>query len=178
MNAVQQNQFDEFFDKFLANHPEGFVYLAKDPATGKWSPLATIPLLRKFTELYVERYNSGAPSESAFGIVLNELIKAGDLRSLPSDETPKIPADVFTFIRDAENGKISTYELRRKYMSDRNFRNYYDQYTGLAQLVTPQPIQLTADEYHRIPSRTAQARYQKDPAFKASVDKLIADGKI
>jgi len=177
MNAVQQNQFDEFFDKFLAKHPEGLLYLAKDTATGKWSPLAVLPLLRKFTELYVQRHNNGVPSESAFGIVLSELLKAGDLRSLPSDETPQIPADILEFIQKAERGEISTYELRRKYMSDRRFRDAYDVWTGLASLATPQPVELTLEQYRSLPASVVRRR-MNEPAFAAAVNKLLAAGQV
>lgn len=40
------------------------------------------------------------------------------------------------------------------------------------------PVGLTAEEYHRIPTSTIKHKYKSDPAFKAQVDKLMAEGKI
>lgn len=37
---------------------------------------------------------------------------------------------------------------------------------------------LTAEEYHAIPASTMKMRYQREPAFKAQVDALIASGKV
>lgn len=40
------------------------------------------------------------------------------------------------------------------------------------------PVGLTAEEYHRIPTATIKHKYKSDAAFKAQVDKLMAEGKI
>ena len=37
---------------------------------------------------------------------------------------------------------------------------------------------LTAEEYHAMPTATVRMRYNREPAFKAQVDALIASGKI
>lgn len=39
-------------------------------------------------------------------------------------------------------------------------------------------VNLTAEEYRRIPAATVVARYRRDRAFKIAVDKLVAEGKI
>jgi hypothetical protein len=36
----------------------------------------------------------------------------------------------------------------------------------------------TAEEYHAIPTRVIQMRYQKEPHFKIAVQKLIDEGQI
>ncbi len=145
----------------------------------KGSVAAALPEIRKIARAYVEKHNAGYASQSVFSIVVDLMLQSGDLSAVKgNDSQSQIPAEIRDFIEKAESGKISTFELRRRYLSDRNFRNSYDQHTGLAAFATPQPIQLTADEYHRIPSRTAQARYQRDPAFKAAVDKLFAAGRV
>lgn len=40
------------------------------------------------------------------------------------------------------------------------------------------PVGLTAEEYHKIPTATIKLKYKTDATFKASVDKLLAEGKI
>jgi hypothetical protein len=38
--------------------------------------------------------------------------------------------------------------------------------------------ELTAEQYHSMPSRQIQIKYRSDPAFKAQVEKLISNGLI
>lgn len=40
------------------------------------------------------------------------------------------------------------------------------------------PVGLTAEDYRKIPASETKTRYRTDPSFKASVDKLISEGKI
>jgi hypothetical protein len=42
----------------------------------------------------------------------------------------------------------------------------------------PKVTALTPAEYHATPSAVLQARYRKDPAYRAQVDELIASGKV
>ena len=44
-------------------------------------------------------------------------------------------------------------------------------------LATPSVV-LTVEEYNKMPAATVRQQYQHNPAFKAAVDKLMADGKI
>jgi hypothetical protein len=41
-----------------------------------------------------------------------------------------------------------------------------------------QAFTLTVEQYRSIPARTIVFKYQRDPAFKAAVDTLVAEGKI
>jgi hypothetical protein len=41
-----------------------------------------------------------------------------------------------------------------------------------------QPLALTAEEYRRTPSATAQQKYRTNPAYRAAVDKLFASGAV
>jgi hypothetical protein len=104
------------------------------------------------------------------------MVESGDLVPV-KDESPQIPTDIIEFIQKAERGEISTYELRRKYMSDRRFRDAYDVWTGLASLAAT-PVTLTVEDYKRIPSAVAQRRYKQDSAFRAAVDALHASGRV
>lgn len=47
---------------------------------------------------------------------------------------------------------------------------------GGAQLAAP--VGLTVEEYRRMPTSQTKLKYQRDPVFKAAVDKLISEGKI
>jgi len=172
VNAQQQNEFDKFWDEWFSENVDKLAFKAKGE-NGRWSVAAVVPTLLRLSEAYVEKHNNGFASRSMFSIVLNLMIESRDL--VPIHESPQIPAEIADFINKAESGRISTYELRRRYMSDKAFRDFYDVHSGIA---TPQPIQLTADEYHRIPSRTAQARYRQEPAFRAAVDGLHASGRV
>jgi len=171
-------QFQNDFEQFVAT---GFYFTAKDDS-GKWTLAEALDLLRGRTVLYVEKHNSGISSLSAFEIVLKSLVAEGQLKPMKLEEEPRfgpqIPADIADFIAKAERGEVSTFELRRRYMSDRTFRDAYDVHTGLASLATPRPIEMTVAEYRSIPARTIQIRYQKNPGFKLAVDKLIQDGLI
>src|SRR5882724_2334503 len=139
LNEIQKEQSEKDLHDFLAQqHPDGLGYKTKDIA-GKWSIADVYLKLLRFGQLYIEKYNSGFSSKSAFSIVLGELVKEGEFVPL-EEERPPIPADILEFIQKAERGEISTYELRRKYMSDRRFRDAYDVWTGLASLATPQPV--------------------------------------
>ena len=169
---IDHENFDECFDQFMDRCPDGLPFTAQD-STGKWSLAATVPLVCAFTKIYVEKYNAGFPSVSAFQIVLDELIKDGQLKPIAIES--QIPDEIAEFIRKAEAGQISTYELKRRYMSDRNFRDAYDQHTGLA---APRSVTLTAAEYRSTPSAVLQKRYKQEPAFRQAVDALHASGQV
>jgi hypothetical protein len=168
---IDHEKFDECFEKFMDGRPEGLPFTAQD-STGKWSLAAVVPLLLKYTELFVLK-SGGHPSVSAFQIILGELIADGQVKPIALE--PQISHEIAEFIRKAEAGQIGTYELKRRYMSDRNFRDAYDQHAGLA--VQPK-VSLSAEEYRRIPVAQAQRRYRQDVGFKAAVDKLFASGQV
>jgi hypothetical protein len=42
----------------------------------------------------------------------------------------------------------------------------------------PKDIPRTAAQYHQLPARIIALRYQREPAFKAAIDALIAQGAI
>jgi hypothetical protein len=175
VNAQQHNEFDKFWDAWFSENVDKLTFKAKD-GNGRWSVAAVVPTLLRLSEAYVEKHNAGNASQSVFHIVLNLMIESGDLVPV-KDESSQIPADILEFIQQAERGEISTYELRRKYLSERSFRNAYDIYTGLAQLATPQPAELTLEQYRSLPVAVVRRR-MAEPAFAAAVNKLIASGQV
>jgi hypothetical protein len=78
-----------------------------------------------------------------------------ELVMLKTAEEPEIPEDILAFIKDAEAGRISTFELRKKYTSDSRFREAYDLYVSTEQQSAP--ITLTALEYRSMPSAVTLA---------------------
>jgi hypothetical protein len=173
MNEAQNMQFEKDYDDFVSQLDAPILLPDDGSGVGKTG----LPLLFEYVKHTVEA-NGGYSSVSVFQISLAELVKAGELKKLSVQEEPTIPEDVLALIKDAESGKISTYELRRKYTSDRRFRDFYDAYVGIAQSAAPQPITLSAQDYRSMPTAVIQKRCQQEPAFKAAVDKLFAEGRV
>jgi hypothetical protein len=92
---------------------------------------------------------------------------------------PEIPPDVIAWI---ENPRVSSFEQRRRYATDPQFKKYYDLYADqqLKARIAQETggVSLTAEEYRSLPAATAIQRYRRDRGFKIAVDKLIAQGKI
>jgi hypothetical protein len=85
-----------------------------------------------------------------------------------------IPQDAIDLI---ERG--SAFEQRRRYANDPAFKRHYDAYVGQQKTAQESPSgALSVEEYGRLPAAIVAQRYQEDRLFKASVDKLIAEGKI
>ena len=177
MNASQAQQFEKEWDIWLASYADkGILYKAKD-VNGRWSFVA-LPEICKLAKAYCEKHNGGYASQSVFSIVIDLMLENGDLAAVRDGESQsQIPADIPEFIQKAERGEISTYELRRRYLSDRAFRNAYDVHTGLASLATPQPVTLTLEQYRSLPVAVVRRR-MNEPAFAAAVNKLIASGQV
>jgi len=174
LNANQKERFEKDWDAFLASYPDGLRYTTHDENNQR-SIVPVHSKLREFTQAYIEKHNSGCSSQSAFQIVLDLLVKEGDFKPIKTE--PDVPAEFAEYIRKAESGKISTYELRRRYMSDRAFRDAYDVHSGLASFAS-QPATLIVEQYRSMPSAVVQKRYRQDPTFKAAVDALLASGRL
>jgi hypothetical protein len=174
LNVIQREQFEKDWDAFIAEQPEGTLYKTLDE-NGKWSIVPVHQKLRRLTEAYVEKYNAGISSKSAFQIVLDMFVRDGDFKPVVNQES-QIPAEIADYIQKAESGKISTFELRRRYMSDKAFRDAYDVHSGLASFAS-QPVTLTAQEYRSMPIAVIRRR-MAEPAFKAAVDALHASGRV
>lgn len=174
MNATQEQQFEKEWDVWLASYADkGILYKAKD-VNGRWS-FAALPEICKLAKAYCEKHNGGYASQSAFSIVIDLMLQSGDLAAVKDSESQsEIPLDLAQYISEYEAGKVSTFEFRRRYMAEKRFRDAYDIHSGLA---APQPITLTAQEYRSMPIAMVRRRVAADPAFKAAVGKLFAEGR-
>lgn len=94
-------------------------------------------------------------------------------------DTSAIPADVVAFI---ESPKTSSFELRRRYAMDREFKRLYDLYTSaqIKKKVAEEQsgASLTVEKYNALPAATIIKRYRSEVAFRKSVDALVAKGLI
>jgi hypothetical protein len=129
----------------------------------------------------------GYPSPSAFERSYLELVSEKAIKSFRGTvdqhvaaETPALPQDVIAYI---ESPRTSALEMNRRYRSDSTFRAQYDLWEktkGQQQAQQSTGVSLTAEEYHRIPSREIAQKYQRDfpIGFRAAVDLLIKEGKI
>jgi hypothetical protein len=176
MNVAQEQQFEKEWDIWLGSYADnGILYKAKDE-NGRWSFVA-LPEICRLAKAYCEKHNGGYASQSVFSIVIDLMLESGDLAAVKDRESQsQIPADILEFIQKAERGEISTFELRRKYMSDRRFRDAYDVHSGLASFAS-QPVTLTAQEYRSMPI-TVIRRRMAEPAFAAAVNKLLTEGRV
>jgi hypothetical protein len=144
MNVQQQERFEEMFNRFVAS---GYPYTARD-AQGKASLVAALDRLKEYAGLYVDRYNNGLASQSAFEIITAQLLAETDpavrIRPLAVQEDP--PAeDVAELARSVSKGertiesissqeffaladanRVSVYELKRRYRGDKQFREIWD----------------------------------------------------
>src|SRR5882724_4960455 len=74
MNENQEQSFENEFGKFTA---DGFAFMAKD-TSGRWTLIEGLNRLRKYAKRYIEKHNSGLSSQSAFGIIRDELLAESD----------------------------------------------------------------------------------------------------
>jgi hypothetical protein len=129
----------------------------------------------------------GYPSPSAFERSYLELISEKAIKPFRGTVTehvaagaPALPQDVVEYI---QNPRTSALEMNRRYRSDSTFRAQYDLWEktkNKKQVQQSAGVSLTAEEYHRIPSREIAQKYQRDYpiGFRAAIDKLIKEGKI
>jgi hypothetical protein len=120
MNAQQQELFEQKFDERIAS---GFLYTGKD----------SIANYRKFVQLFIDTHSGGRPSESAFDIVLKEMLASGDLKPIAFDDKS---SEIEKKIADFDAGRISVYEFRLACKQNRELRDAYERHIGLAQLAS------------------------------------------
>jgi hypothetical protein len=119
MNDTQREVFEQKFDELIAR---GFLYCGEN----------AIANFRKYVAAYIDTYNAGRVSESAFDIVLREMLASGDLKPIVVADDKS--AEIQKKIADFDAGKISVYEFRLACKANRELRDAYEQHTGLAQL--------------------------------------------
>ena len=92
---------------------------------------------------------------------------------------PAIPPDVIAWI---ENPRVSSFEQRRRYATDPQFKKYYDLYlnTQLKAKVAAEESEatLTVKQYNAMPRIEVVKKYRSSAGFRRRVDALIAQGKI
>jgi hypothetical protein len=134
MTEQQEQNFENEYDNFLA---PGFFYTAKD-SNGRWTLVEALNRLRKYTRLYIEKHNSGMSSQSAFGIIRDQLLAETDptFRIVPIVVEEDKSSQIAQKIADYDAGRISTYEFRLACKANRELRDAFEQHTGLAQLAS------------------------------------------
>jgi hypothetical protein len=92
---------------------------------------------------------------------------------------PLIPPDVIAWI---ENPRVSSFEQRRRYATDPQFKKYYDLYLSTqleAKVVAEErEASLTVEQYNAMPRIEVVKKYRSSAGFRHGVDALIAQGKI
>jgi len=171
MKIYTKEQFDDAASQWLVKHR------ATEDA-------ATLSQILTRTRDNLERLG-GYPAPSSFERSYLELVSEGVIKSFRGSlmdkpaAAPEIPPDVVAWI---ENPRVSSFEQRRRYATDPQFKKYYDLYANqqLKAKVAEETsgIALTADEYRSLPAATVIQRYRRDRGFKMAVDKLIAEGRI
>lgn len=123
MNATQESHFDRDYYAFIGT---GFAFEAKDDS-GQWSVLEALNRLREATKLYVEKYNEGRSSVSAFKIIAKSLQDEAHIRpfSVP-DSAPSSDDEPIALTAD-EYRAIPAAVTQRRYKSDSRFRAAVDQ---------------------------------------------------
>jgi hypothetical protein len=143
----------------------------------------TNALIRERVERLLE--SGGYVSTSHFSRAYLELIREDEIQpfrgSLSEQPTaaPAIPPDVIAFI---ESPRISSFEQRRRYATDPQFKKYYDLYldTQLKAKVAAEESEatLTVEQYNAMPRIEVVKKYRSPAGFRRGVDALIAQGKI
>jgi hypothetical protein len=115
MNDQEQSIFEKKLDDRINR---GFPYLGKN-ARGAWDIPSAISRYVKFVELYINHYSDGRVSESAFNIVLREMLASGDLKEIAVEEAPE---DKPVTLTAREYHAIPTRVIIRKHQTDPAFR--------------------------------------------------------
>jgi len=127
----------------------------------------------------------GLIAPSSFERAYLELLNEGEIKPFRGTimeqpaPAPLIPPDIVAWI---ENPRVSSFEQRRRYATDPQFKKYYDLYANeqLKKKVAEETagVSLTAEQYRSIPAQVVIQRYRREKGFKVAVDALIARGEI
>src|SRR6266581_1375100 len=99
MNDQQSEVFEQKMDKWL----EGHIYKGDGGIR-----------FRRYVEAYVENYNAGRVSDSAFLIVEQEMIRAGELRPIVIQEEQELTLQ--------EYRSMPVRQIQLKYRNDPAFK--------------------------------------------------------
>jgi hypothetical protein len=144
----------------------------------------TNALIRGEVEKYLEEAG-GYPAPAHFERFYLHLLNDGKIKpfkgSLSEQQPPEplIPKDVIDWI---ENPRVSSFEQRRRYATDPQFKKYYDLYLSsqLKAKVAAEESEatLTVEQYNAMPRIEVVKKYRSSVSFRRGVDKLIAEGRI
>jgi|SRR5712664_568180 len=132
MNSQQEQLFEEIMDQKISQ--EKFLYEGRDE-NGRWNLIAGLRNYRKYVRAYIDGFSGGRVSNSVFEIVLKEMLEASprELRPIIVEDRS---SEIEKKIADFEAGKIPVYSFRLACKADRELRDAYERFTGLAQLAT------------------------------------------
>ncbi len=148
-------------------------------ADGKTNAAVRLRVLENLEQL--GGYPSIASWERAYLELLDEDVIQpfrGSLAEQPA-AAPLIPQEIIDWI---ESPRVSSFEQRRRYATDPQFKKYYDLYlsTELKAKVAAEQSEatLTVEQYNAMPRIEVVKKYRSSAGFRRGVDKLIAQGKI
>jgi len=144
----------------------------------------TNALIRGEVESYLEEAG-GYPAPAHFERFYLRLLHDGKIqpfRGSLADQpaaAPLIPPEIVAWI---ESPRVSSFEQRRRYATDKEFKRYYDLYANQqlkAKVAAEEKEEtLTVEAYNSMPRIDVVKRYRSSASFKRGVDKLIAQGKL
>ncbi len=144
----------------------------------------TNALIRGEVENYLEEAG-GYPAPAHFERFYLRLLHDGKIQPFKgslSEQTPSAPLVPPEIVDWIESPRVSSFEQRRRYATDPQFKKYYDLYANqqLKAKVAEETsgVTLTVEEYRSLPAATVIQRYRREKGFKITVDALIAKGLI
>jgi hypothetical protein len=144
----------------------------------------TNALIRREVENYLEEAG-GYPAPAHFERFYLRLLNDGKIQPFKgslSEQTPSAPLIPPEIVDWIESSRVSSFEQRRRYATDPQFKKYYDLYlsTQLKAKVAAEENEtlLTVDQYNAMPRLEVVKKYRSSAGFRRGIDKLIAQGKI
>jgi hypothetical protein len=144
----------------------------------------TNAMIRREVENYLEKAG-GYPAPAHFERFYLQLLNDGKIQPFRGSlaeqpaAAPPIPPEIVAWI---ESPRVSSFEQRRRYATDPQFKKYYDLYlnTQLKAKVAAEEKEeeLSVDTYNSMARIDVVKRYRSSPSFKRGVDRLIAKGLI
>src|SRR5260221_14049283 len=113
MNAEQEIQFEQDYDKFLEG---GFLFVAKDE-NGKSTALEALRQLRFYVRLYIEKNNASCSSQSAFQMVRDAMTSERKLVPIAGE-----PDEVPTTLTAFEYQSMPKATVQRRYQQEPAFQ--------------------------------------------------------
>ena len=140
---------------------------------------ATNALIRGEVENYLEEAG-GYPAPAHFERFYLRLLNDGKIqpfRGALSEQPPPAPLIPKEIIDWIESPRVSSFEQRRRYATDPQFKKYYDLYLSTqlkAKVAAEQKEEeLSVETYNNMSRIEVVKKYRSSPSFKRGVDRLI-----